>query len=201
MAWGSDFYTPCLIYKSSAKKTNISLDFEALEPQEEQKQKHCIKMEFITRKVCWGFHPLHRVLGQQARPVEMTSRKRAVPIPQCGASAMWIQQSEWTGRIARSPRTCQKETCWQWGTLHTPIIVVIVQSLRLNCFSDWLLCDPTDCSPLGSSVHGISRQEYWSILPFPFPGDLPGTRIEPTSPALAGGFFTIEPSGKSMHTY
>jgi len=34
----------------------------------------------------------------------------------------------------------------------------------------------------------FSRQ-YWSGLPFPFPGDLSG--IEPESPALAGGFFTI----------
>ena len=31
------------------------------------------------------------------------------------------------------------------------------------------LFDPTDCSPPGSSVHGFSRQEYWSRLPFPSP--------------------------------
>ena len=31
------------------------------------------------------------------------------------------------------------------------------------------LCDPMDCSPLGSSVHGFSRQEYWSGLPLPSP--------------------------------
>ena len=31
------------------------------------------------------------------------------------------------------------------------------------------LCHPMDCSPSGSSVHGISRQEYWSGLPFPSP--------------------------------
>ena len=31
------------------------------------------------------------------------------------------------------------------------------------------LCDPMDCSPPGSSVQGISRQEYWSGLPFPSP--------------------------------
>ena len=40
-----------------------------------------------------------------------------------------------------------------------------------------------DCSPPGSSVHGISRQEYWSGLPFPSPGDLPNPGIKPTSPA------------------
>ena len=39
------------------------------------------------------------------------------------------------------------------------------------------------------------RQEYWSGLPFPYPGDLPNPGIEPTSPALAGRFFTVEPSG------
>ena len=40
---------------------------------------------------------------------------------------------------------------------------------------------------------GFSRQEYWSGLPFPFPGDLPHPGIELRSlmsPALAGGFFT-----------
>ena len=51
----------------------------------------------------------------------------------------------------------------------------------------------TPCSPPGSSVHGISWQEYWSGLPFPPPGDLPNPGIKPkslTSPALAGRFFT-----------
>ena len=46
---------------------------------------------------------------------------------------------------------------------------------------------------------GFSRQEYWSGLPFPSPGDLPNPGIKPTSlasPALAGGFFTAELSGK-----
>ena len=37
---------------------------------------------------------------------------------------------------------------------------------------------------------GFSRPEYWSGLLFPPPGDLPNPRIEPTSLALAGGFFT-----------
>ena len=43
---------------------------------------------------------------------------------------------------------------------------------------------------------GFSRQDYWSGLPFLPPGDLPGPGIEPVSPALAGGIFTIEPPGK-----
>ena len=57
------------------------------------------------------------------------------------------------------------------------------------------LSNPVDCSPSGSSVHGISPQEYWSGLPFPFPGDLPDLEIKPLSPALAGRFFTAETPG------
>ena len=42
------------------------------------------------------------------------------------------------------------------------------------------------------------REEYWSGLPFPPPGDLPKPGIKPTSPALAGRFFTTEPPGKPL---
>ena len=40
---------------------------------------------------------------------------------------------------------------------------------------------------------GFFRQEYWSGLPFPSPGDLPDPGIKSRSPALTGGFFTTEP--------
>ena len=45
---------------------------------------------------------------------------------------------------------------------------------------------------------GFSRQEHWSGLPFPPPGNLPDSGIEPVSPALAGRFFTTSPSWKSL---
>ena len=47
----------------------------------------------------------------------------------------------------------------------------------------------------------FSRQEYWNGLPFPSSGDLPVLGIKPvspTSPALAGGVFTTELSGKPL---
>ena len=48
---------------------------------------------------------------------------------------------------------------------------------------------------------GFPRQEYWSGLPFPPPEDLPNPGIKHMSPALAGGFFTIEPLGKHSNKY
>ena len=42
----------------------------------------------------------------------------------------------------------------------------------------------------------FSRQEYWSGLPFPSPGDLPDPGIEPGSPALPADTLPSEPPGK-----
>ena len=50
-----------------------------------------------------------------------------------------------------------------------------------------------DCTLPGFSVHGFSRQEYWSGLPFPSPGDLPDPGIEPGSPASEADALTSEP--------
>ena len=43
---------------------------------------------------------------------------------------------------------------------------------------------------------GFSRQNYWSGLPFPSPGDLPNPRIDLRSPALQADALTSEPPGK-----
>ena len=48
---------------------------------------------------------------------------------------------------------------------------------------------------VGFSVLGLSRQEYWSGLPFPSPGDLPNPGIEPRSPALQAHSLPTELSG------
>ena len=58
------------------------------------------------------------------------------------------------------------------------------------------LCNTMGHSPPGSSVHGISRQEYWSGLPYPAPGDLPSPGIEAESPVLASGIFTTSATWK-----
>ena len=58
----------------------------------------------------------------------------------------------------------------------------------------WTLADH---APLSM---GFPRQEYWSGLPIPSPGDLPTPRTESASPALGGEFFTTEPPGKFQLT-
>ena len=47
----------------------------------------------------------------------------------------------------------------------------------------------------------FSRQEYWSGLPFPFPGDLPDPGIEPRSPALQADALLSEPPERPLYTY
>ena len=57
---------------------------------------------------------------------------------------------------------------------------------------------PTPCAvprqaPLSRD---FPKQEYWSGLPFPSPGELPNSGVAPVSPALAGRSFTTQPAGK-----
>ena len=61
------------------------------------------------------------------------------------------------------------------------------------------LCDPMDYNLSGSSVHGFSRQEYWSRLPCPPPRDLPNPGIKPEplkSPALQADSLSLMSCGK-----
>ena len=58
------------------------------------------------------------------------------------------------------------------------------------------LCDPIDCSYQAPVSMGFSRQEYWSGLPFPSPGDLPNPGINPRSSALQADSLPTELQGK-----
>ena len=65
----------------------------------------------------------------------------------------------------------------------------------------WLFVTPGTVARQAPLYKKLSRQEYCSIFPFPSSGDLPDPGIEPvspTSPALAGGFFTSESPGKFL---
>ena len=68
----------------------------------------------------------------------------------------------------------------------------------MNIIYNISLCNLIDCSLPGPLSMEFSRQQYWNELPFPPAGDLPDPEIRPTSPALAGRFFTTVPPGKPV---
>ena len=65
--------------------------------------------------------------------------------------------------------------------------------VTLSCLT---LCDPRTVARQAPLSMGFSRQEYWSELPFPSPGDLPDPGIQPGSPELQADSLPPEPPGK-----
>ena len=114
----------------------------------------------------------------------------------------------WTEKPGRWQSMGLQRVGHNWSDLAHTSDFIVTRSFYLHlpwecycCFNQLCLtlCDPMDCSPPGSSVHGISQARILEWLPFPPPGDLPDPGIKPASPALAGGFFAIEPPGKPMY--
>ena len=83
--------------------------------------------------------------------------------------------TSWT--IVHSPPFCCLTGCQLWAVCTQSCIQQIIVCAQ-SCVT---LCNPMDCSPPGASVWNSSRQESWSGLPFPTPGDLPGPGVEPVS--------------------
>ena len=72
--------------------------------------------------------------------------------------------------------------------------------LLLSCFSRvWFFATLWTVAYQAPPSMGFSRQECWSGLPFPFPGDLPDPGIEPGSPALQADALPSEPPGKLIY--
>ena len=63
------------------------------------------------------------------------------------------------------------------------------------------ICDPVDCSPQAPLTMSFSRQEYWSGLPFPPPGDPPDPGMEAVSPASQADSLSIDPLRKPSSIY
>ena len=97
----------------------------------------------------------------------------------------WMQMNIFTKE--KQINRLRKETEGVWGELagsgqyiHLKTGAVVVQSLsRVQ-----LCATPRTVAHQVPLPMGVSRQEYWSGLPFPPPGDLPDPGIEPVSPAL-----------------
>ena len=65
----------------------------------------------------------------------------------------------------------------------------------------WLFATPWTVARWAPLTMGFFRQEYWSGLSFPFPGDFPYPGINPKPPVLADKFFIIELPGKPRYMY
>ena len=66
------------------------------------------------------------------------------------------------------------------------------------------LCNPVDCRPPGSSVHGILQARILEWVAMPPPGDLPDPTIKPVSlmsPVLAGRFFINSATWEAQDSY
>ena len=82
----------------------------------------------------------------------------------------------------------------------SPLLCPCSRSVDRSCLTP---CNPLDCSPPGSSVHGILQARILEWVAVSFSRDIPNSGIElksPVSLALDGGFFTTEPLGESPLT-
>ena len=86
---------------------------------------------------------------------------------------------------------------WRSSKFLVPVVLLCCLFAKL-CPT---LCDPKDCSPPGSSLHGISRARILGGLLFPSPGDLSNPRIKPRSLALAGRFFTTSATWEALFSF
>ena len=92
----------------------------------------------------------------------------------------------------------------QGGTLHSFVPQLSFSLLDVNSVSEvsevapscLTLCDPVDCSPSGSSIHGILQARMLEWVAISFSRDLLDPGIEPRSPALQADALTSEPPGK-----
>ena len=103
----------------------------------------------------------------------------------------------------RAPAVPKDKCSWRgWWFLWKHL--VITQAFCASLQSYPTLCDPMDCSPPSSSVHGIPQTRIRSGLPCPPPGDLSDLEIKPESlmsSLLAGGFFTTSTTCKKYITF
>ena len=79
-------------------------------------------------------------------------------------------------------------------------LVILTVFLHLSCVCVvaqlcLTLCNPVDCAHQASLFMELSRQEYWSGLPFPAPADLLDPGIKPRSPTLQADSLPPEPPG------
>ena len=88
-----------------------------------------------------------------------------------------------------------KKQLWKWNIYFIYGASLVVQTVeKVKSLSRvWFFATPWTVTYRAPPSMGFSRQEYWSGLPFPSPGDFPNPGIEPPSSALEAEALTSEP--------
>ena len=118
----------------------------------------------------------------------------------------WLSQSDWAQRESKVKPTMPPVN--QAQKIHFILLTVFCWLTTSNVGGDSVcakslqscltLCDPPETAACQASLSmGFSRQEYWTRLPCPPPGDLPNPGVAPPIPALAGDSPPQAPPGKS----
>ena len=107
-------------------------------------------------------------------------------------AALFTIAKTWKQSKCPSPEEWKKKI-WYMYIMEHCCCLVTKSCLTLRCVSD--------CSPPGSSVHGIYQARILECVAISSPKDLPNSRIKPMSPALAGRFFTAESQGSPVEYY
>ena len=81
-------------------------------------------------------------------------------------------------------------------------IYFLLRWVRIALVAELGLCTAAAALVVERGLQGLWAQQLWCMTGLVAPGvwDLPGSGIEPVSPALAGGFYTTEPRGKSFNS-
>ena len=133
---------------------------------------------------------------QAIRPDVQTGRWRRQGTCMCNGT--WLrhkrEQNEaiCSNTVGPESEVRQRKTNMLWYHLHVESKVKVKSLSRVRLFAT-----PWTVAYQDSPSMGFSRQEYWSGLLFPSPGDIPDPGIEPGSPALWADALLSEPPGKS----
>ena len=164
-----------------------------------------LEPDILECEVKWALGSIttNKTSGGDGIPVELFQivKDDAVKVLHSICQQIWKTQ-EWPQDWKRSvfipiPKKGNAKECSNYRTIalisHASKVKVKLLS-RVRLFST-----PWTVAYQAPPSMGFSRQECWSGLPFPFPGDLPDPGIKPRSPALWADALPSEPPGKPTH--
>ena len=119
-------------------------------------------------------------------------------IPREGSRVWWHEKDT---RSQGESRLYYLPAGWTWTNPSTPLSLTLKESEKCQSLSRVWLCNPMNCSPLGSSVYGILQPRILEWVAISSSRGSSGPRIEtasPVAPALQADSLSYEPPGKQQ---